>query len=140
MGKFSQKKTFENYTAQDYKEVEIAFDKLGIRSFLEKNVLNLSGGEQQLVWLAQIMVQNKDLVLLDEPTQYLDVHNRKKVFMLLNSLIQENKKTILCVTHDILNLYSMEGYLLNLSSPAPQLEVLSKATLDKNLALLEEKS
>jgi iron complex transport system ATP-binding protein len=137
MGKFKQKKFFENYTKEDFAEVEKVFHTLGIAPLYHSNVLNLSGGEQQLVWLAQLLLQNKEILLLDEPTQYLDVQNKKRVFNLLNTLVTIENKMVLCVTHDILNLYSMEGFLLNLSSSIPTLEIISKEVLDRNLEMLE---
>lgn len=138
MGKFKEKKFFENYSKQDFAEVEKIFHTLGISSLYPSNVLTLSGGEQQLVWLAQLLLQNKEILLLDEPTQYLDLQNKKRVFDLLNNLVKVENKMVLCITHDILNLYSMEGFLLNLSSPVPALEIISKETLDRNLEMLEK--
>jgi iron complex transport system ATP-binding protein len=140
MGKYQGKRLFENYSAMDFEEVSKVFEKLGITSLYDSNVLALSGGEQQLIWLAQLLLQNKQILLLDEPTQYLDVRNKKRVFDLLNSLVKENNKVVVCVTHDLLNLYSMEGFLLNLSAAEPKLEIISKEVLDKNLQELENNS
>jgi iron complex transport system ATP-binding protein len=85
------------------------------------------------------LVQNAGVILLDEPTQQLDVYNRKKVFDLMAGWVQEDQKTVLCVTHDIHNLFDMRGYLLNLSSPAPALEEITGQTVSHHLALLEHK-
>ena len=137
MGKFKEKKFFENYTKSNFEEVETIFERLGIKSLFHSNVLEISGGELQLVWLAQLLLQNKEILLLDEPTQYLDVKNKKRVFDLLGSLVKDENKTILCITHDLLNLYTMEGFLLNLSAESPCLEILSKEVIDKTLLELE---
>ncbi len=137
MGKFKEKKFFDSYTSTDFTDTDLIFKKLGITHLSKANVLGFSGGEQQLVWLAQLLLQNKEIVLLDEPTQYLDVLNKKRVFDLLKTLVHQEQKTILCVTHDLLNLYTMEGYLLNLSKKNPSLEVLSRETIDENLTFLE---
>ncbi|HVD98725.1 MAG TPA: ABC transporter ATP-binding protein [Cytophagaceae bacterium] len=138
MGKFREKKFFEFYDQQDFSSAEQLFKKLGISRLKESNVLSLSGGEQQLVWLAQLLLQNREILLLDEPTQYLDLQYKKRVFDLMSTLVKEEQKTILCITHDLLNLYKMEGYLLNLSRENPVLETLSKEVIDQNLALLEQ--
>jgi iron complex transport system ATP-binding protein len=137
MGKFSEKSFFENYTKKDFEDVDSIFQKLSISHLTNSNVLTLSGGEQQLVWIAQLLLQNKEILLLDEPTQHLDVQNKKRVFTLLGELVHKENKTLLCVTHDLLNLYTMKGYLLNLSSPNPALEIISKETVDRNLTFLE---
>jgi iron complex transport system ATP-binding protein len=137
MGLFRQKKLLENYSNQDYEMVNAIFEELNIAPLLNASVLTLSGGEQQLVWMAQLLLQNKAILLLDEPTQYLDVKNKKRFFALATKLVKEQQKTIICVTHDLLNLYSMEGYILNLSEQNPSLEILSAKSLDKHLAFLE---
>ncbi len=137
MGKFQEKKFFDSYTQNDFLATQALFEKLGIAPLQNTSVLALSGGEQQLVWLAQLLLQNKEILLLDEPTQYLDVLNKKRVFNLLQKLVKEEQKTILCITHDLLNLYGMEGFVLNLSAKQPLLEVLSREVIDRNLAALE---
>jgi iron complex transport system ATP-binding protein len=138
MGRFLEKKLFDNYTNQDFKAAETFFNQLGITSLFNTNVQDLSGGEQQLIWLTQLLLQNREILLLDEPTQYLDVRNKKVVFDLLKDQVTVEHKTVLCVTHDLLNLYSMKGYILNLSAPKPVLETLSKEVLDRNLVMLEQ--
>ena len=138
MGKFKEKNFFEHYSNKDFSAVQLIFEQLGISHLTEATILHLSGGEQQLVWLAQVILQNQQILLLDEPTQYLDVQNKKRVFHFLKNLVTQEKKTILCITHDLLNLYSMEGYLLNLSTESPRLEIISKETIDRNLAFLEK--
>ena len=138
MGKFKEKKFFESYSKADFKETESIFELLGIKKIFDTNSLELSGGEQQLVWLAQVLLQNKEILLLDEPTQYLDVQNKKRVFQLFNMLVEKKNKLILCITHDLLNLYSMNGFLINLSLENPSLEIISKESIERNLSILEK--
>ncbi len=137
MGRFQQKKFFDHYSDEDYQAVENVFKNLGALDFLNKSILQLSGGEQQLVWLAQALLQNSSILLLDEPTQYLDIYNRKKVFSLLERLVKDEHKTVMCITHDLLNLYQLEGYILNLSSPLPSLITISKENVEKMQIELE---
>jgi iron complex transport system ATP-binding protein len=61
------------------------------------------------------------------------------VFDLMAGWVQEEQKTVLCVTHDIHNLFSMQGYLLNLASPVPALEAITEQTISHHLALLEHR-
>jgi iron complex transport system ATP-binding protein len=137
MGTFGEKKFFDSYTREDLAKTTTTFQTLGILHLTNANVLTLSGGEQQLVWLAQLLLQNKEILLLDEPTQYLDIKNKKRVFDHLFSLVSNENKWVVCITHDLLNLYGAKGYLLNLSSPQPRLEIISEESLDKNLSFLE---
>jgi iron complex transport system ATP-binding protein len=78
MGRFRQKKFFQPYNITDYAAAISALDTLGLSSVAHQSFTELSGGEQQLVWLAQLMVQDTPICLLDEPTQQLDVYNKKK--------------------------------------------------------------
>ncbi len=137
MGAFRKKKFLENYDQQDYDAVTHLLQKLQIDHLADRNFPDLSGGEQQLVWLAQLMLQDAAVCLLDEPTQQLDVYHKKKVFRLLSDWIMEKQKTVLCITHDLHNLTSMPGYLLNLSKPEPRLEIISPETVNENRVFLE---
>jgi ABC-type cobalamin/Fe3+-siderophores transport system ATPase subunit len=62
---------------------------------------SLSGGERQLVWLAQGLVQDGAFWLLDEPTQHLDAARRAYLFLLLQRLATDYGKTLLVATHEL---------------------------------------
>lgn len=137
MGAFRKKRFLENYALEDYETVALLLEKLQITRLAESNFPDLSGGEQQLVWLAQLMLQDAALCLLDEPTQQLDVYHKKKVFGLLRDWITENHKTVLCITHDLHNLQMLPGFLLNLSKPNPVLEPITPESVAENREFLE---
>jgi iron complex transport system ATP-binding protein len=137
MGRFRQKKFFQSYTESDYNTATTALESLGLSSIAQQNFTDLSGGEQQLVWLAQLMVQDTPVYLLDEPTQQLDVYNKKQVFTLMMKWVEEYQKTVLCITHDLHNLYAMDGYILNLSTTIPQLEPIDSEAIQRHIQLLE---
>jgi iron complex transport system ATP-binding protein len=139
MGRFRLKRFFEAYSLIDYKEVHAVLDELGMLQLAEQDFLELSGGEQQMMWLAQLMVQDAKVYLLDEPTQQLDVYNKKRVFELIMTWVKNHKKTVLCITHDLHYLYQMEGYLLNLSVANPVLEPINHTSVKRNIQLLENK-
>lgn len=92
------------------KEIEIATQKAGVLEFtntlpnklntlISENNVGLSGGQIQRIALARIILKNAPLILLDEPTAYLDSENKKILFELLNEW--RGKKTIFVATHDI---------------------------------------
>ena len=82
---------------QDYAEV---MKKVGLdRSYLNKKVYYLSGGEQQKVAIARMMLKRYELVLADEPTGNLDYKNKMDVIEIFKDL-KKIGKTIICVTHD----------------------------------------
>ncbi|WP_299705804.1 ABC transporter ATP-binding protein [uncultured Pontibacter sp.] len=137
MGLFRHKGFFDDYTAQDYEQAADMLEKLELAHLKEQDFTTLSGGEQQMVWLAQLMLQDASIILLDEPTQQLDVYYKKRVFALLQHWVQNQGKTVFCITHDLHNLLPMQGFLLNLSKPDPVLEPISEYSVLKNQDFLE---
>jgi iron complex transport system ATP-binding protein len=97
-GKFHQKKLLEGYSKADEAEAMVAIVELGFAT-PGQSIIQLSGGEQQMVWLAQVAMQNTPVVVLDEPTQHLDLYYKKQVFnQLANWSI--SGKTLIVSTHD----------------------------------------
>ncbi|MDW7617787.1 ATP-binding cassette domain-containing protein [Peribacillus simplex] len=79
--------------------IEEALRIVGLEEKLNKKVYTLSGGEQQRVALARLMLKKCDIILADEPTGSLDKNNAETVLHILNQL-NEQGKTIILVTHD----------------------------------------
>ncbi|ALJ01275.1 ABC transporter ATP-binding protein [Rufibacter tibetensis] len=140
MGLFRQKRLLDHYTSADYAYADATLAHLHISHLSQRTFTDLSGGEQQMVWLAQLMLQDAPITLLDEPTQQLDVYHKKRVFDLMVSWVREEQKTVLCITHDLLNLLPLEGYLLNISQPQPRLERITPEVVLKHQRFLEEKA
>ncbi|MBC5994933.1 ABC transporter ATP-binding protein [Pontibacter cellulosilyticus] len=137
MGLFRKKRFFENYDTADYTQAAQILEQLQLSHLIDHDFTTLSGGEQQLVWLAQLMLQDAEIIFLDEPTQQLDVYYKNKVFSLLQDWAITKGKTILCITHDLSNLVPLQGYLLNLSKPEPILEPISAEVVQENQVFLE---
>ena len=87
-------------SAKEREEVHAAMQKLGIGELAKRRVSTLSGGEKQKVFLAMLLVQDTPLVLLDEPTTYMDLPFRSVFFSVLQELKAKNK-TVLFVSHDL---------------------------------------
>lgn len=88
------------YTKKEKIEIQKkTLDKLRLESDLNTKIYQLSGGEQQRVALARILIKNCDIILADEPTASLDVINRDMVLDCLKELNQLSK-TIIIVSHD----------------------------------------
>ncbi|RYU80089.1 ABC transporter ATP-binding protein [Hymenobacter persicinus] len=140
MGRFRHHRFLSAYGAADYALATEALRSVGAAHLAHRDFTELSGGEQQLVWLAQLALQDAGLYLLDEPTQQLDVYYRRRVFSLLHEWVAAAGKTVLCITHDLDNLAEMPGYLLNLSRPVPQLQPLSSALVQAEREFLESEA
>ena len=78
--------------------IQEALEKVGMSDFVNAKVYTLSGGEQQRIALARLMVKKCDLILADEPTGSLDEKNAKKVMSILKQM-NEKGTTIILITH-----------------------------------------
>ncbi|HDR7356551.1 MULTISPECIES: putative bacteriocin export ABC transporter [Bacillus cereus group] len=82
------------------KIIKEALQKVNLLNYEKKKIFELSGGEQQRIALARILIKKCDYILADEPTGNLDNNNRDLVFNILKEL-NEDGKTIIFVTHDM---------------------------------------
>lgn len=92
---------FGRLRKEDKKLVEHALQAVGIAHKAHSYTAELSDGERQKVMIAKALVQECPLILLDEPTAFLDVVSRIEIMTLLHRLASEEKKAILLSTHDI---------------------------------------
>ena len=91
---------FSDYTKQQKKEkIKEVLDRINLQGFEHKKIFMLSGGEQQRIALAKIILKSPDIILADEPTGSLDEGNRDFVLNELKKMNEEGK-TIVVVTHD----------------------------------------
>jgi len=86
-------------SGQERKKIAEALEQVGIAGFEKKKVYQLSGGEQQRVALAKILVKPSSIILADEPTGSLDAKNRDQVLSMLQDFNKKGK-TVVVVTHD----------------------------------------
>jgi iron complex transport system ATP-binding protein len=84
----------------DVAAAEQALDRLGLGALADRSVLELSGGERQLVHLARALAQQAPVLLLDEPTAHLDLAHRALVLGCLRELVREGR-AVLAVSHDL---------------------------------------
>ena len=92
---------FGRLTARDKAIIDHAIQAVGINPLRNKYMAELSDGERQKVFIAKAFVQECPLILLDEPTAFLDVVSRIEIMSLLRRLAKEENKAILLSTHDI---------------------------------------
>jgi len=86
---------------RDREAVEWALQETGLQCFRERQVTELSGGERQRAWIAMALAQQPEILLLDEPTTYLDIAHQLEVMQILTRLNRQHQMTIIMVLHDI---------------------------------------
>jgi len=90
---------FSKLTKRQLKLINWALEKVGMRGFEDRPIGKLSGGQQQRVMLARALVRKPKLLLLDEPFASVDVEYRENIARLLRDIKNEEKTTILVVSH-----------------------------------------
>jgi iron complex transport system ATP-binding protein len=88
-------------TAADLAKADQAIRLAGLEALAQRRIATLSDGERQRAMIAKILAQETEVLLLDEPTAFLDYEGREDLMQLLRTLARENKKSILLSTHDL---------------------------------------
>jgi len=100
-GRHPHQKLLARWSERDYAVVADALAATGIEDLADRSVDELSGGQRQRVWIAMALAQETDILLLDEPTTFLDVAHQVEVLDLLTDLNRERGTTIVMVLHDM---------------------------------------
>lgn len=88
-------------TAKDRERVHEAMERTGTLSFTDRSLGSLSDGEVQKVLIARALAQDAPVMLLDEPTAFLDLVNRVSIMRLLRTIAQDMQRAVLLSTHDL---------------------------------------
>ncbi|MFC7154502.1 ABC transporter ATP-binding protein [Halomarina halobia] len=100
-GRYPHRGMFESLSPDDHEAVERALSLAGVARLRDREMGDLSGGQKQLAWIAMVLAQETDVLLLDEPTTYLDLHHQLRVMEVVRSLNRERDVTVAVVLHDI---------------------------------------
>ena len=100
-GRYPHQGWFRSWTADDERAVATALEATGSLALAGRRVEELSGGQRQRVWIAMALAQETDVLLLDEPTTYLDVTHQVEVLDLLVDLNRGRGTTVVTVLHDL---------------------------------------
>ena len=100
-GRHPHQKLLARWSARDYEVVAQSLAATGTSDLAERCVDELSGGQRQRVWIAMALAQETDILLLDEPTTFLDVAHQVEVLDLLTDLNRDRGTTIVMVLHDM---------------------------------------
>ncbi|MEV4501369.1 ABC transporter ATP-binding protein [Streptomyces klenkii] len=100
-GRQPHQRWWQQWSEADERAVADAMARTDTTALAERSVDELSGGQRQRVWIAMALAQETDLLLLDEPTTYLDISHQVEVLDLVRRLNRERGRTVVAVLHDL---------------------------------------
>ncbi|ODT70716.1 MAG: iron dicitrate ABC transporter ATP-binding protein [Pelagibacterium sp. SCN 63-23] len=100
-GRYPHQGWFRRWTPEDDAAVAQALAATDTLELADRPVDELSGGQRQRVWIAMALAQQTDLLLLDEPTTFLDINHQVEVLDLLTDLVKNSGRTVVVVLHDL---------------------------------------
>ncbi|WP_030417960.1 ABC transporter ATP-binding protein [Streptomyces sp. SCSIO 75703] len=100
-GRYPHQGLLRQWSAEDERVVREAMDRTRVGELADRHVDELSGGQRQRVWIAMALAQQTPLLLLDEPTTYLDIQHQIDVLDLCAELHEERGRTLVAVLHDL---------------------------------------
>jgi iron complex transport system ATP-binding protein len=102
-GRFPHQKIIGGLKNHDREIIGWAIEETGLRGFADREIENLSGGQRQRAWIAMTLAQETDIIMLDEPTTYLDMSYQLEVLQVLEKLNKDKNFTIVMVLHELNN-------------------------------------
>jgi iron complex transport system ATP-binding protein len=106
------KSFFGLISKEDLFQVQTSLNYFGIQSLAQKKLSNISDGEFQKVMLCMAFASQADIIVLDEPTAYLDFNAKKNAFQLLEKMCHEKNKCIVIATHDVYQIMNIKATIL----------------------------
>ncbi len=100
-GRYPHQSLLKQWTQADKQAVEAAMAATNVSQLADRSVDELSGGQRQRVWVAMALAQQTPLLLLDEPTTYLDIAHQIELLDLFRQLNRERRQTMIAVLHDL---------------------------------------
>lgn len=113
-GRYPHRGFFESVSREDREAVERSLELAGIEPLRDVELNQLSGGQKQLAWIAMVLAQETDVLLLDEPTTFLDLHNQFTVLETIRQLNVQEDVTVGVVLHDVAQAARFADYLVAL--------------------------
>lgn len=117
-GRFPHQKGFGALTKEDYEHIYWAIEVTGLNEFKDRPIEALSGGQRQRVWIAMALAQDTEILILDEPTTYLDLAHQLDILLLLQRLNEEEGRTIIMVLHDLNHASRFSHYMIAMKDGA----------------------
>lgn len=111
-GRFPYRSIFQTSMGKnDEQIIQDALEKTQLTHLAERKVFSLSGGERQRAWIAMALAQQPEILILDEPTTYLDVFHQYEIMELITNLNKTQQMTVIMVVHDLNHAAQYSDYI-----------------------------
>lgn len=111
-GRYPHQSLLRQWSQADADAVAAAMAATGVTELSARPVDELSGGQRQRVWIAMVLAQDTPMILLDEPTTYLDIAHQIHLLDLCRALNRESGRTVVAVLHDLNHAFRYAGHLI----------------------------
>ncbi len=112
LGRYPYQNWLQQWSKEDERLVALALATTGMTELAERSLDTLSGGQRQRAWIAMALAQDTEILLLDEPTTFLDLAHQIEVLDLLLELNQTQGRTLVMVLHDLNQACRYADYLV----------------------------
>ncbi|GAK02113.1 ABC-type Fe3+-siderophore transport system, ATPase component [Geomicrobium sp. JCM 19037] len=100
-GRYPHQSLLQQWSVEDEQVVNEAMASTGVKHLADRTIASLSGGQRQRAWIAMTLAQRTEILLLDEPTTFLDVAHQIEILDLCHTLNEMEGKTVVIVLHDL---------------------------------------
>ncbi len=121
-----------NLGKEDLEHIDRAIEYMKLKDIENKYLDELSGGQRQRAYIAMVIAQNSDYILLDEPLNNLDMKHSVEIMKILRNLVDELGKTVIIVIHDINFASCYSDYIVALKDGKVVKDGLAKETIQKH--------
>lgn len=111
-GRYPYQNWVQQWSTQDEQQIQQALEITDLLEMSDRPLDTLSGGQRQRAWIAMTLAQNTEILLLDEPTTFLDLAHQIEILDLLYELNQQQGRTIVMVLHDLNHACRYADYLI----------------------------
>ncbi|MCP9623508.1 ABC transporter ATP-binding protein [Nocardia otitidiscaviarum] len=111
-GRYPHQSLLRQWSQADAEAVAAAMAATGVAELSARPVDELSGGQRQRVWIAMVLAQDTPVILLDEPTTYLDIAHQIHLLDLCRALNRESDRTVVAVLHDLNHAFRYADHLI----------------------------
>lgn len=132
-GRYPHRKAYSKPTKEDEEIVQWALDVTRLNKFKNRMLQSLSGGERQRAWIAMAVAQRPKILLLDEPTTFLDIAHQLEVMELVKELNEQFNMTVVMVLHDINQAASYSDRLIVLKDGTIRFDGIPQCVLCKEM-------